>query len=79
MKTKEKLQGFLLGKLKEMEDARHAAGKMPAAVLMSEYKSGIMDDMMAELEELKSHGIVEIGRTLNDQYVHINPENALEG
>ena len=46
---------------------------------MSESPSGIMDDMMAELEELKSHGIVEIGRTLNDQYVHINPENALEG
>lgn len=79
METKENLQGYLLGKLKEMEDARHAAGKMPAAVLMSEYRSGIMDDMMAELEKLKTHGIVEIGRTLNDRYLHINPENALEG
>lgn len=78
MKTKEKLRGFLLGKLKEMEDARHTAGKMPATVLMSEFKSGIMDDMMAELEELKNHGIVEIGQTLNDRYLHINPENALE-
>ena len=78
MEAKEYLQGYLLKKLRGMEEARERVGKVPTAVLLTEYHDSIMEDMRAALAELSDHGIVATGPTLNDTYLHVNPENALE-
>ena len=75
---KECLQGYLLKKLKEMEDERERKGRVPKVILLKEYHGSIMEDMRAMLIELNDHGIVEMGPTLNEMYVRLNPENALE-
>ena len=76
---KECLQGYLLKKLKEMEDERERKGRVPKVILLTEYHGSIMEDMRAMLIELNDHSIVEMGPTLNEMYVRLNPENALEG
>ena len=78
MNTHDYLEAYLLRKLHRMEDARAKAGKVPSTVLMKDYYESVMDDMKERLSVLFAHGIVEMGHTLNDMYLHLNPENALE-
>ena len=75
---KEYLQGYLLKKMKEMEDERERRGRVPKVLLLKEYFGSIMEDVQAMLIELSGHGIVKTGPTLNDMYVWLDPENALE-
>ena len=78
MTAKEHLKHYMLMKLRDMETARQRAHKMPDVILAPEYRLAINEDMADVIEELAAHGIVETGRTLNDHYLRLNPENALE-
>ena len=75
---KEQIKQYLLKKLREMEEARQRANRVPNVILASALRYSVMEDMAEAMEELVAQGIVENGNTLNDQYFRLNPENALE-
>ena len=78
MTAKEHLKQYMLMKLRDMEEARQRAHRMPDLILASAYRYSISEDMADVIEDLAAHGIVETGKTLNDQYFRLNPENATE-
>lgn len=75
---KEQIKQYLLKKLRDMEEARQRANRAPNVILASALRYSVMEDMAEAMEELVTQGIVEQGRTLNDQYFRLNPENATE-
>ncbi len=75
---KEQIKQYLLKKLRDMEEARQKAGRVPNVILTSAFRYSVMEDMAEAMEELVAQGIVETGKTLNDQYFRLNPENATE-
>lgn len=75
---KEQLKQYLLKKLRDMEEARQRAGRVPNVILASALRYSVMEDMAEAMEELVAQGIVENGKTLNDEYFRLNPENATE-
>ena len=70
---KEQIKQYLLKKLRDMEEARQRANRVPNVILASAIRYSVMEDMAEAME-----GIVETGKTLNDQYFRLNPENATE-
>lgn len=75
---KEQIKQYLLKKLRDMEEARQKAGRVPNVILASALRYSVMEDMAEAMEELVTQGIVEQGRTLNEQYFRLTPENATE-
>lgn len=75
---KEQIKQYLLKKLRDMEEARQRANRVPNVILASALRYSVMEDMAEAMEELVAQGIVETGKTLNDQYLRLNPENATE-
>ena len=75
---KEQIKQYLLKKLRDMEEARQRANRVSNVILASALRYSVMEDMAEAMEELVTQGIVEQGRTLNDQYFRLNPENATE-
>ncbi len=72
---KEQIKQYLLKKLREMEEARQRANRVPNVILASALRYSVMEDMAEAMEELVAQGIVETGKTLNEQYFRLNPEN----
>ena len=75
---KEQIKQYLLKKLRDMEEARQRANRVSNVILASALRYSVMEDMAEAMEELVTQGIVEQGRTLNDQSFRLNPENATE-
>lgn len=78
MVMKETLKKYMLQKLQQMEEARRKAHKVPSHVIGMDYRNAIMEDMREAMIEMIESGLVEDGKTLNDHWFHLNPENALE-
>ncbi|MBQ1408488.1 MAG: hypothetical protein IIY87_01885 [Bacteroidales bacterium] len=75
---KEQIMQYLLKKLRDMEEARQKAGREPNVILTSAFRYSVMEDLSEAMEELVAQGLVESGRTLNEHYFKLNPENATE-
>lgn len=75
---KEQIMQYLLKKLRDMEEARQKAGRAPNVILTSAFRYSVMEDLSEAMEELVAQGLVESGRTLNEHYFKLNPENATE-
>ena len=75
---KEQIKQYLLKKLRDMEEARQRAGRVPNVILTSAFRYSVMEDIGEAMEELVAQGLVESGRTLNEHYFKLNPENATE-
>ena len=75
---KEQLKQYLLKKLRDMEEARQREHKAPTLILAQALRYSVSEDLAEAMAELVEQGVVEHGRTLNDQYFRLNPENALE-
>ncbi len=75
---KEQIKQYLLKKLRDMEEARQKAGRVPNVILTSAFRYSVMEDLSEAMEELVAQGLVESGRTLNEHYFKLNPENATE-
>lgn len=75
---KEQIKQYLLKKLRDMEEARQKAGRVPNVILASALRYSVMEDLSEAMEELVAQGLVESGRTLNEHYFKLNPENATE-
>ena len=75
---KEQIKQYLLKKLRDMEEARQKAGRAPNVILTSAFRYSVMEDLSEAMEELVAQGLVESGRTLNEHYFKLNPENATE-
>lgn len=75
---KEQIKQYLLKKLRDMEEARQKAGRAPNVILTSAFRYSVMEDLSEAMDELVAQGLVESGRTLNEHYFKLNPENATE-
>lgn len=74
----EQLKQYILKKLHEVESEKHQGNRFPVHVTGRELAERVMIDMNAAMDDLVCAGIVTMGRTLNDNYYSLTPENALD-
>ena len=76
---KDMLKRYLLQKLRELEEGRQAAHRVPADVIPGEELRGrVMRELDLALGELVAEGLIHKGDTLNGLYYKLDPEGAID-
>lgn len=74
----EQLKQYILKKLHEVESEKHQGNRFPVHVTGRELAERVMIDMNAAMDDLVQEGTVTMGRTLNDNWYQLNPENVID-